>query len=72
MARPKTYTGSVKVRVSATGKTGLQPNSDRRAIVNVLIDNAGVMTLDQINEHFGFDISGKVRALIRSGWLEVA
>lgn len=69
--RPPIYTGGTKVRLSATGKSRLQHNSDRRAIVNMLVDHGGVATLDEINEHFGFDIRGRVGALIKSGWLEV-
>ena len=69
--RPKIHTDKTKVRISATGKTKLQSQSDRRAIINALVDAGGVMTFGEINEHFGFDISAKVAALIRSGWLEI-
>ena len=69
--RPKEYNDKTRIRISTTGKSKLQPNSDRKAIIQVFVDNSGVMTLAAIDQHFGFDIRSKVIALIRAGWLEV-
>ena len=71
MARPKTYDDGTKVRLHPSGKSKLQESSDRRAIVDLIVDNKGVMTMGEIDEHFGFDIRPKVIALMRSNWLEV-
>jgi len=72
MGRQAVYTGDMKVAVrAARSKSRLQPGSDRRAIVNHLIDVGGAATLDAIDEYFGFEIRPKVVALIKTGWLEV-
>lgn len=69
--RPPKYTDDTRVRLSATGRTRLQANSDRRAIVTMLVDRGGTATLREIDEHFGFGIRDRATALIRAGWLEV-
>lgn len=69
--RPPTYTDDTRVCLAASGKYKLQQASDRRAVVQLLVDNAGCMTLGEINKHFGFDIRHRVMALVRLGWLEV-
>lgn len=70
MGRKKIYTDDTKVRLHPNGKSKLQVMSDRRAIVLMMIEHGGVMTIGKINEGFGFDISSKVVALIRAGWLD--
>lgn len=57
--------------VSHKAKSKLQLNSDRRAIVNRIIDDGGTATLEELNAHFGFDVSVQVYGLVSSGWLEV-
>lgn len=69
--RPPKYTDATRLRLSASGKTKLQANSDRRAIVNMMIERGGVATIAEINAHFGFDLSDRAAALVRAGWLEV-
>ena len=69
MGRNKKYTNETVVRLRPDGKTKLQIMSERRAIVNLLIEHAGVMTMGAIDEHFGYDIRESVIRLIRSGWL---
>lgn len=71
--RPQTYTDDTKVGLSTPGASRIRMNkdSDRRAIMNVLIDNGGSLTLEQIDEHFGYDIRRTVLALLRAGWLRV-
>lgn len=72
MARPVVYKDdSVVVVTTENAKTKLQTGSERRAIVNVIIDKGGSMTLLELDEHFGYDIRPRVAALARSGWLEV-
>lgn len=69
--RPPIYSGSAKVYITTTGKSRLQPSSDRRAIINKLVDGGGCMTLDQIDSAFGFTIREKVVALQRAGWVRI-
>jgi len=72
MPRPAIYGDDTRVGLSSgTPKTRLQDKSVRRAIVNLIIDNKGALTIGQINDHFGFDLANRVGALVRSGWLEV-
>lgn len=72
MARPKQYTDDTVVAVSSTtAKTTLQQRSDRRAIINTIIDNGGRMTLRALDDHYGFDIRDKATELVRLGWLVV-
>ena len=70
MARPKIYTDKTRIHIqSEKAKAKLQQGSDRRAIVNVIVENGGSMTLAQLDKHFGFNIKGAVMTLIRSKWL---
>lgn len=69
--RPKEYNDKTRVQICATGKTKLQANSERKAIIQLMVDNGGVMTLKAIDDHFGFNIRPKVVALIRAGWVSV-
>lgn len=72
MARPMQYTDDTIVAVSSSGaKSQLQSRSDRRSIINTIIDHGGRMTLAAIDEHYGFEIRDKTLALIRLGWLVV-
>lgn len=71
MGRPKVYDGSMKVAVQPDGNSRLQAASDRRAVVQLLVDNGGVMSIDDISAHFKFDMMGVVKALVRSGWLVI-
>lgn len=69
--RPPTYTEATKFRVAAQGRHKLQENSDRRAVISLMIANTGVMTLGEINSHYDFDMLPVVTALMRAGWVEV-
>lgn len=68
--RPKTYRGNTLVRVAPDGSSKLQAESDRRAIVDYLIDCGGTATINDINAWFGYDHTPKVMALVRAGWLD--
>lgn len=70
--RPKIYENSTLVCVnSEKASIKLQPNSERRAIVNRIIDNGGTMTIGAVCEAFGFDVTNNVKALVRRGWLRI-
>jgi len=72
MGRPAIYTDQQVVVVTAEkAKSRLQQGSQRRAIINHIIDSGGRRTFAQIDEHFGFDIRPQVAALVRAGWLAV-
>lgn len=71
MGRPKHYTESTKVRLSPNGDTRLQKDSDRRAIVQEILDRGGVASIGELNEHYKFDTSEVVKRLVHSHWLEV-
>lgn len=71
MVRPQIYRDETKVRVAPNGRSKLQPASDRRALVDKIIDNGGVMTLKEIDDQFELPMRAKVVALVRGGWLEV-
>lgn len=71
--RPTSYPDSTRVGVnSSKARSRLQKGSERRAIVDRIIDSGGEMTIGQLCESFGYDLRGKVGALIRVGWLEVS
>jgi hypothetical protein len=71
LGRPPIYTANSKVYLCATGQTKLQSGSDRRAIINVLVDNGGSMTLGELDARFGFSVRSRVFALQRSGWVRI-
>ena len=71
MGRNRKYELEDAVRIAPQGRTKLQADSDRRAVINYLIECGGMATLQEINEWFGYDISQVTRALINVGWLEV-
>ena len=68
--RPKTYKSNTVVRVAPDGSSKLQHQSDRRAIVDFLLDCGGVATLGEIDAYFEMEMRDKVVALVRAGWLE--
>jgi len=71
VGRPVIYTDAARVFLSTTGRFKLQPGSDRRAIVNRLVDHGGSMTLGELDAAFGFVIRDKVFALQRAGWVRI-
>lgn len=71
IGRPPVYTDDARVFIAATGETKLQPGSERRAIVNKLVDNGGSMTLAELDAAFGYVVRDKVIALVRAGWVRV-
>lgn len=72
MARPKVYTEDTRVCVDSRGASHrLQRSSERRAIVNYVMDHGGSATIGEINARFGYDVSGKISALVKAGWLVV-
>jgi len=72
MARPPTYNDSDVVSIaSAEARSKLQENSQRRAIINTIVDNGGKMSLSALDESFGYDVRQQVLALVNVGWLEL-
>jgi hypothetical protein len=71
MARPEIYKDGTMVCVSTTGDSRLQKGSDRRAIVDAIIDHGGCMSMKAIDSHFGLNMRSKVIALRRAGWLSL-
>lgn len=72
MARPITYTDGTMVAVRTAGRSArLKPRGERRAIINYMVDEGGIVTLKQIDDHFGYAIRSKVVALLKAGWLEL-
>lgn len=72
VGRPATYTPETVIRLSpGEARTKLQRGSERRAIVNFIVDKQGKATLGELNEHFGFETKPRVMALVHAGWLEV-
>lgn len=52
-------------------KSKLQTGSDRRAVVNRIVELGGKATIAELNESFGYDIRAIVLALIKIHWLGV-
>jgi len=72
MARPATYTEETKLSVCGNAaKSKLQANSERRAIINKIIDLGGAATIKVLEAHFGYDLKAISGALVRSGWLRI-
>lgn len=71
MGRPTKLPDAAVISISTgKAKSRLQSDSERRAIVNLIIDHGGSMTLLEIVESFGYNIRPAVHALIRDNWLE--
>ncbi len=71
VGRPPVYGDDSCVYLHATGSAKLQSGSDRRAIVNVLVENGGSMTMLELDAHFGFDVRERVLALQKAGWVRI-
>lgn len=72
MGRREIYGPEAKFRLSTSEETtALHPKGDRRAIVQLLVDRGGVLTLEQINRHFGYQMRPRVMKLIVAGWVEL-
>jgi hypothetical protein len=71
MGRKALLTVDDAVAVSgATAASKLQADSERRAVVQFVIDEGGRATIDSINRRFGYDTRTVVGRLIHIGWLE--
>lgn len=71
VGRPIDFPDSAQLGVnSATAKSKLQANSDRRAVVNRIIDQL-TSSVEELDAHFGFSTRPIVLALIAAGWLYV-
>jgi hypothetical protein len=72
MGRTKIYKEDVVVRLTPDGNSKLQLGSDRRAIVQFVLDEGGITTIKAINNRFGFDTATIVKALVHSGWFSIS
>jgi hypothetical protein len=72
MGRTAIYTSDTQISVTGqTARSRLQVSSERRAIIDKVIDLGGTASVAQLEQHFGYDLRGKVAALVRIGWLTV-
>ena len=69
--RPAIYTDDMRAVLHAKGKSKLQEKSERRAIVDLLVSRGGIMSLKDIDAHFGYDIRRTVIALQKAGWVDI-
>lgn len=70
--RPTLYKPETVVRLAPSDpKSKLQTGSERRAIINFIVDHQGSVTMAQLDTHFGFETKSRVAALVYAGWLEV-
>ena len=49
----------------------LQKRSDRRALIDVIINNGGRITMGELNNTRGCDCRAQISSLIRTGWIEL-
>jgi hypothetical protein len=72
VGRPLTASDKAVVVLDATSaRTRIQVASERRAVVNFLINVGGRATIEAINTHFDYDIRTVLFALEKSGWVKV-
>ena len=72
MGRPAIYTDETTVCVSPNGTSKLQTGGQRRALINVMIENGGCMTLAELDAVWGFSVRETAVALIRADWISVS
>jgi hypothetical protein len=61
--------GDVVFIDGSTARTILQADSDRRAMINRLVELGGRATVQELNKSFGFDTRTRLLALMQQGWL---
>lgn len=71
VGRPEVYLPETVVCLCATGASKLQAESNRRAVIQFLVDVGGKASIADINAHFKFDNTKNVGGLVRTGWLRV-
>ncbi len=71
MGRPRVLSPTDLIRIHTTGKTKLQEHSERRAVVNALIEMKGVASVEDLNAAMKFNVESTIMSLTRAGWLEV-
>ncbi len=62
--------GSVVAISSEAAQHNLQANSDRRAVLNAIIDAGGRCSVATLNSRFGFDVRTIANGLLRRGWIK--
>ena len=74
MGRKKVYTPKTRVylRVGENGaKSKLQAFSERRAVIDLLLEHKGVITLERLNEELGHDMRVAVESLVNANWVVI-
>lgn len=70
IGRPPILNDEDVVFVDSRGaKSILQAGSDRRAVINRMIDLGGRATVTELNDAFGFDIRPRLLSLMRQNWI---
>lgn len=73
VGRPISVTDKAIISVtSSKAKTKLHEGSERRAIVNKIIEAGGSLSLEKLNTEFGYNVRGKVLVLVSLGWLSAS
>lgn len=52
-----------------TAKTALQEASERRAVINLLVELGGRARVHELMEARGYDVRAVLRSLLSGGWL---
>lgn len=72
MGRKAIYTDNTVVSVDgSSARSRLQSDSERRAIIDKVVDLGGSTTIGALEAHFGYNLKGKIASLSRAGWLAV-
>lgn len=69
MPRPNKYNAATIFRVNARSGHRLHADSDRRRIIQTMIEAGGRMTLAELDDAFKQSMRIKAAALVRAGWL---
>ena len=56
---------------SVTATSRLQQGSERRAMLNTIIDAGGKITMRELNELRGYECRSKIGQLVNHGWVAV-
>lgn len=61
--------GDVVYITGPSAKTILQNGSERRALINRIVDLGGRVTVKELNDSFGYDVRPLLLTLQRNGWI---
>lgn len=73
MSRPRIWDGNTIVALDGVNsKTVPRASSKKKAIILQLVEFGGRATLDELSDHFGFDVQQEVQNLLQDGWVVAA